>query len=47
VEPAVVWKLSFSMVLGAVCVIAGLLMWWGCGVMAIQRGERVLVAPAA
>jgi len=47
VEPAVVWKLSFSMVLGAVFVIAGVLMWWGCGVMAKQRGERVLVAPAA
>jgi phosphatidylglycerol:prolipoprotein diacylglycerol transferase len=38
VEPPVLGKLSFSMVLGAAFVAAGILMWIGCGVIARQRG---------
>jgi phosphatidylglycerol:prolipoprotein diacylglycerol transferase len=47
VEPAVVWKMSFSMVLSAIFVVLGIVMWWGCGRLGKRSGGRVEVAPAA
>jgi phosphatidylglycerol:prolipoprotein diacylglycerol transferase len=47
VEPAVVWKMSFSMVLSAIFVVLGIVMWWGCGRLGKRSGGRFEVAPAA
>jgi phosphatidylglycerol:prolipoprotein diacylglycerol transferase len=46
VEPEVWGKQSFSMVLGAAFVAAGILMWIGCGVVAGRGSRRVTAAPA-
>ena len=48
VEPPVWGNLSFSMVVSIGLVIAGILMWWVCGLrQQKQAGGRFAVAPAA
>jgi prolipoprotein diacylglyceryltransferase len=47
VEPAVLGKLSFSMVLGAGLVLAGILMWIGCGMIGQAGRDRAAAATAS
>jgi prolipoprotein diacylglyceryltransferase len=47
VEPAVLGKQSFSMVLSAALFAAGIIMWWACGQFKPHAGRRIATVPAA